>query len=250
MMTQIMGKNSRSKEKSEPTRKLHQSRLDFAFQRMPKSLDAECHFLRTPPEIRNNIYDLVYRSTAETDLLTAKPLSKALLLTCRQVYSEVKSLHRAAYQAFWRETKFTLKFNNHDAPQYRAVLQAFRALADEDLEHTTSVRLIDTSHKRHDGYDFEDGVWWTECEGERVAGMLVPCAISEKVEAICGNFGDWIPRTDLTATGRLATAKIRERVKAIKAAFKVRVSTKDEIIAYIRLCVDSLDDERGSLEDD
>lgn len=52
-------------------------------------------FTTIPPEIRNRIYELVMPAPdpeTEVDLLTAEPLSKALLLTCRQVYSEAKSM--------------------------------------------------------------------------------------------------------------------------------------------------------------
>lgn len=46
-----------------------------------------------PPEIRNRIYELVLATPvagAEIDLLSARPPDKALLLTCRRIYDEVK----------------------------------------------------------------------------------------------------------------------------------------------------------------
>lgn len=52
-------------------------------------------FTTIPPEIRNRIYELGMPTPdpeTEVDLLTAEPPSKALLLTCRQVYIEVKSM--------------------------------------------------------------------------------------------------------------------------------------------------------------
>ncbi|KAK4895292.1 hypothetical protein LTR27_006635 [Elasticomyces elasticus] len=75
--------------------------------------EAERHlpigFLTIPPEIRNQIYDIVAApEVGVVNLLTARAPTKALPFVCRQVYNEVQHLHRAAYRAFWSDTKFTV----------------------------------------------------------------------------------------------------------------------------------------------
>ena len=52
-------------------------------------------FTAIAPEIRNHIYELALTTSdpdTEVNLLEAEPPSKALLLTCRQVYDEVKHM--------------------------------------------------------------------------------------------------------------------------------------------------------------
>ncbi|KAK3617667.1 hypothetical protein LTR56_025134 [Elasticomyces elasticus] len=66
-------------------------------------------FLTIPPEIRNQIYDFVFKpGVGAVALLDARPPSKALPLLCRKIYNEVQFLHKAAYRAYWRDTQFTI----------------------------------------------------------------------------------------------------------------------------------------------
>ncbi|KAK5121357.1 hypothetical protein LTR85_005523 [Meristemomyces frigidus] len=71
-----------------------------------------CRLLKLPPELRNRIYELV--STPEHDngvgfaLATATGPSKALLLSCRQVYSEACIIHKLAFRRYWQTSTFVL----------------------------------------------------------------------------------------------------------------------------------------------
>ncbi|KAK5737831.1 hypothetical protein LTR17_006479 [Elasticomyces elasticus] len=68
-------------------------------------------FLTIPPEIRNDIYELVFNQiwTGDTvDLMKAVPPSKAPLLACHQMFNEAKGLHKTAYRGYWSEVHFTI----------------------------------------------------------------------------------------------------------------------------------------------
>ncbi|KAK4895296.1 hypothetical protein LTR27_006639 [Elasticomyces elasticus] len=76
-------------------------------------------FLTIPPEIRNDIYELVfnqiwtagtnYAETGDTvDLMKAVPPSKAPILACRQMFNEAKGLYKTAYRGYWSEVHFTI----------------------------------------------------------------------------------------------------------------------------------------------
>lgn len=75
--------------------------MAITLSRPPPSDTAPESFETIPPEIRNRIYELVLATPnagIEVDLLTAQPPSKALLLTCRQIYDEVKYMEVSFYQ--------------------------------------------------------------------------------------------------------------------------------------------------------
>ncbi|KAK0932988.1 hypothetical protein LTR29_015408 [Friedmanniomyces endolithicus] len=72
-------------------------------------------FRRLPAEIRNRIYafaflgdDKPHQGPETQDLLSARPPTKALLLTCRRVYREAQGVYVESYKAYWRTTAFVV----------------------------------------------------------------------------------------------------------------------------------------------
>ncbi|KAK1809572.1 hypothetical protein LTR12_016076 [Friedmanniomyces endolithicus] len=76
-------------------------------------------FRRLPAEIRNKMYVLSFLGGDNTprtpqqepeiqDLLSARPPTKALLLTCRRVYREARGVYVESYRAYWRTTAFVV----------------------------------------------------------------------------------------------------------------------------------------------
>lgn len=52
---------------------------------------------KLPAEMRNNIYELVItadRPDEEVEIKQARPLSKNILLTCKQVHAEARGMYR------------------------------------------------------------------------------------------------------------------------------------------------------------
>ncbi|KAK5737828.1 hypothetical protein LTR17_006476 [Elasticomyces elasticus] len=83
------------------------------FQEPQTTIDVEGHrpagLLTIPPEIRNQIYDLVAApEVGVVNLLTARAPTKPLKFVCRQIYNEVRHLHKAAHRSYWRDTQFTI----------------------------------------------------------------------------------------------------------------------------------------------
>ncbi|KAK5719221.1 hypothetical protein LTR15_007744 [Elasticomyces elasticus] len=79
------------------------------FQECEPTIEIEGHrptgFLTIPPEIRNQIYDLVAApEVGVVNLLTARAPTKPLKFVCRQIYNEVRHLHKAAHRSYWRDT--------------------------------------------------------------------------------------------------------------------------------------------------
>ncbi|KAF2765479.1 hypothetical protein EJ03DRAFT_354849 [Teratosphaeria nubilosa] len=64
-------------------------------------------FLELPPEIRDIIYELVFvrHSAAGSAIRISNVPSKALLITCRQIYHEANAMYKHAYCSFWRQNK-------------------------------------------------------------------------------------------------------------------------------------------------
>ncbi|KAK5744152.1 hypothetical protein LTR17_002182 [Elasticomyces elasticus] len=91
-----------------------QQRLFTLFQECQGTTGAGGHkpagLLTIPPEIRNQIYDLVAApEVGAVSLLTARPPTKVLPLLCRQIYGEVRLLHKAAHRSYWRDTQFIIR---------------------------------------------------------------------------------------------------------------------------------------------
>ncbi|SMQ45128.1 unnamed protein product [Zymoseptoria tritici ST99CH_3D7] len=75
-----------------------------------------CHFLNMAPELRNEIYRLVFEpdqdSDTETLLCEATPPSIDVLKTCKKVYGEAKGLYATACRQYWTESHFKIKEEN------------------------------------------------------------------------------------------------------------------------------------------
>lgn len=136
---------------------------------------------RTPPEIRNRIYELVIEPEVldTVDILQAKPPSKALLLTCRQVYNEARLIHQDAHRKFWSCTRFTLTLDYPPGSQRNQTIGALIAgddidqaqlskygwvggISNEDLSHITKLSMYQVSENGEDDKTpvyLENGVW-------------------------------------------------------------------------------------------
>ena len=69
----------------------------------------ESPLLSLPPELRNRIYDLVFhKERGNNDRLAhAGSPSKALLLTCRQVFREARHMYAVSRRRYWAWTSFS-----------------------------------------------------------------------------------------------------------------------------------------------
>ncbi|KAK3642665.1 hypothetical protein LTR56_010713 [Elasticomyces elasticus] len=87
--------------------------------------------LTIPVEMRNSIYELVFFTQPEkADLLDPAPPSKALLLTCREIYCETRGVYLTAYHRYWEETRFTVRMPLAARTEYTTSLtiEALRAV--------------------------------------------------------------------------------------------------------------------------
>jgi hypothetical protein len=83
------------------------------------TIKAKVSLLTIPPELRNSTYGHVFSdfitcgphdlAYVTGDIVT--PPSKALALTCRQLYAECKKLYEDACVAFWASSPFSNHFN-------------------------------------------------------------------------------------------------------------------------------------------
>lgn len=82
--------------------------------RKPPTLDPQsaCRFFRLPPELRNNVYELVFSCpiATEVELEHAEPLapSDRPLLCCRLFYREAVGIWRRKAVGFWSKCVFTI----------------------------------------------------------------------------------------------------------------------------------------------
>lgn len=77
---------------------------------------ATCPLLeKLPAELKSIIFELAFTQDLEDgdqeiELSFAKPPSKHILVTCREIRAIARGHYRAAYRRFWRTTAFTLTF--------------------------------------------------------------------------------------------------------------------------------------------
>ena len=78
--------------------------------------------LTLPPELRTNIYELVFTSNAPepVDICETEPPSKALALTSHQLYNETSRIYREEYHRYWANTAFQLNGEHGITDQARA----------------------------------------------------------------------------------------------------------------------------------
>jgi len=126
---------------------------------------------RLPPELRNNIYELVFSpaEVEEVELTSAKSHapSAALTLACKRINSEACGLYKAASQTYWSSITFTLSGRNVFDDGLMGKLQGLsvRALA---LMRQIGIRIING--------DFDATVRLTKRKGEWT------CAVSSTGE--------------------------------------------------------------------
>lgn len=96
------------------------------------------HFLGIPVELRSEIYTFALISAVDTEeyvYFTATPPSKALLLTCSQLYHEAKKLYAQAYRRFWTESTFKIP----RALVERSALIIEKLLREDDVARITKL---------------------------------------------------------------------------------------------------------------
>ncbi|KAK5744191.1 hypothetical protein LTR17_002221 [Elasticomyces elasticus] len=101
-----------------------------------------CRLLSLAAELRNAIYELSFNEISDepVDLSMAQPPSKALLLTCSAISSEVSLIYKHAYRKYWTETSFTL----HDPYKpSKSIIDAVSAIRDEDCDHIASIKVTE-----------------------------------------------------------------------------------------------------------
>ncbi|KAK4950924.1 hypothetical protein LTR10_010917 [Elasticomyces elasticus] len=140
--------------------------------------------LTIAPELRNNIYELVFTpKTGPVDVRHVKPPSAALVKTCRQACKEALQLYLSSKRRYWQDTTFIIAARS--SPGRLAImnftlgyLQSMRKLRFEITAQSFSLRFDATVASSGDAanviYKFERhavGEWFC-CEIDGVA-MLV-----------------------------------------------------------------------------
>ncbi|KAK5121166.1 hypothetical protein LTR85_005650 [Meristemomyces frigidus] len=103
--------------------------------------DIPCRLLNRPAELRNRIYELAFTTDIDTGvgiaLGTAAGPSKALVITCRQIYSEARTLHEQASRQYWKHSTFVL-----DQRPRICARSKIQALGVENVNAITSLILL------------------------------------------------------------------------------------------------------------
>lgn len=171
----------------------------------------------------------------ESDLLKSwKPVpSKALLVTCRQIYAEA----RQVYQAVWKGTEFRVSLSD-------VGMGSIRDLEEWRLERVSKVRITDggdegaggwftTSSQEKTEYMLSGGVWTRISDPSSKSAMLVllPPIRAEDVE----DAGFVTERLKGTALYRCVdvTGMDAEMIAAVKRAAVKRNLRKEELVAMI-----------------
>ena len=110
----------------------------------------ESRLLALPPELRNNIWELVFtpdtsRSSpcrhGEVDLFDARSPPIHILLVCRQIYSEARGFYAPALSSYWRDTRFFLRCGEFAKQQTSKPLMERLSAIDENgigkIQHLT-----------------------------------------------------------------------------------------------------------------
>ncbi|KAK4616172.1 hypothetical protein CLAFUW4_09740 [Fulvia fulva] len=101
--------------------------------------------LDLPPELRNQIYDLVFAYQKQIywqriGLCRPTPPSHQLALTCRQIYAEAYKVWERANQTYWSSLTFQLTaWNEH---QLDNAMNFILKLKESDLRHVKQFELI------------------------------------------------------------------------------------------------------------
>ena len=132
----------------------------------------ECRFLSIAGELRNEIYRLTFygqdSASQNVDLIEAlrKPQSRpsmALLLTCRTIYTEAKSLYREAFQQHWSLPSYTISVKR-DVLKNGLADSTIRLAIWINAEQITRLQILNTKKERF--YEFIDGLWYLKQPGK------------------------------------------------------------------------------------
>ncbi|KAK0981247.1 hypothetical protein LTR54_015110 [Friedmanniomyces endolithicus] len=103
-----------------------------------------CRLLSLAPELQNEIYDLAFNGLSDdpVDLLSTKPPSNALLLTCRAIYTASRLIYKHAYQQYWSTSHFEHTFPGLDSG--KAARESIQKLTERDCDRMTHVKIVRT----------------------------------------------------------------------------------------------------------
>jgi len=113
---------------------------DLVENRVEEISDVTSRLLELPPELRNRLYELAFTTDDHGVSIplfgTAGP-SKALLTTCRQVYSEAHSTHKQAFRKHWKNSSFVC-----DLRSGKATVEKLYALSSMNVDEITDLCVL------------------------------------------------------------------------------------------------------------
>lgn len=115
-----------------------------------------CRLLSLPSELRNRIWEYTFTPDANAqdgriDLLSVKEANPALLLTCRQIYTEACQIYTGAHETFWTTSSFYI--NGCSLSSVRKTIQCLNEANVAKIRH---LAITGVSEHR---FELHDGVW-------------------------------------------------------------------------------------------
>ena len=106
------------------------------------TMGSQSHLLALPREVRNRIVVYVSGREPTVELLSAEGPNKALMMTCRQLYSEAGFEYRSKFRAFWTESDLTMDiFAVSRRPPKNVQQQLIARLDEQSLARITKLRI-------------------------------------------------------------------------------------------------------------
>lgn len=181
-----------------------------------------------------------------TELLEAKPPSKALALCCRQIYEEAKLLYRAAYRKFWTGTRFLLRMDvpspchGKDEDDWRkyfdSICMQVHSLNSEDVENIEHLRIFEVGFGSPE-WVLDQKVWlarYTSAVEE--IGLCVPsgyrAALNKAGYKLYLNGMRCIVGLDLQSTQSVDVDEVKEIVKGRKLPAQEIIAVMKEVEDY------------------
>lgn len=133
------------------------------------TLLARSALLDIPGEIRNLICMHTFAWGPQNDLLNVTPPSRSLILTCKQVNAEARTMCRAARRSWFRQDfLIQLPYDFGSSPTRTSIYNAISKLDIEVLERITSLRIYGSCRRAR----LSSGGTWTQGVGESFFGIL------------------------------------------------------------------------------
>ena len=118
---------------------------------------------RLPAELRNQIYGVAFSINSgdggSLDLLATSIPNKGLLLTCKAIYHEARSMYTLKHRLFWSQTTFAITDDKR-----RIRKDALDKFSMEDLNHIRSCQALFIPSSRWAGeptkYTYRGGNEW------------------------------------------------------------------------------------------